>query len=543
MALEGIRGTQLDKIWSSETERRPGWRVQIWNPRFASVQDVVRDNWEGPSLDISPWVSNVSLSQNQAFENNENAVSSSASLVIEIERGVVVDGVSIDIDQDLFRDGTPIRIYEGDRRVYRSEWPAVFTGVIRGFPGAIAASRGERARVQIQAYGRAQAYQRQNIVGLSWAYGTDLGDMAVDVAMTEMRLDRDEIRFGSFDYTTGHKANALTQIGKMQGLFEIMHTVGRKPYFDARGFLVSHDTSFRKPPVLVFNSSPLVKSVARVQQLKSIVNSVQVIGLNSALTKIVSPIRNLSEINVTVGYFDPTYREDIYYSEDKSRRAENTQIHIASQAAFGASASWSETDEFHGRLTIDTGYSPWVVGYIITAWAVMSILEYTIDGLDAVQQEIYKPVRSLVQAIKAASMLALLVAMTKIGRWRIFVQGEVFEYVHEENRAIAVLKGVPTADVEELEVRLPWLDTSARTENRAQELLERELVKGAQYEIEVASHAILEVDDLIVIKDPRLPNDNFWTFYVTSIRKSFSRDQADSTMVLTAWHVREAAAI
>lgn len=510
---------------------------------MATVQDVVRGVWEGSSLDISRWVSRLDVTQNQAFENDENAVSSTASLVVEVDRGVDIDGVSIDIDQRLFRDGTPIRIYEGDRRVYAEDWPPIFTGVIRGFPGAHAAVRGERPQVRIQAFGRAQAFQRQQIVGISWDYGTDLGDMAVDVATIEMALDRDEVRFGTFDYTTGHKANALTQIGKMQGLFEIMHTVGRKPYFDARGLLVSHDTGFDKAPVLIYNDSPLVKSVVRVQQLKSIINSVQVIGLNSALTKVTSPQRNLGEVNVTVGYFDPTYKEYIYYSEDRTRRAENTGINVVSRAAFGSDTDWTEIDEFHGLLEIDTGYAPWVLGYITVAWAIYSVIEYAIDRLPAGTQEIYKDMRSLIQAAKAVSMLALLIAMTKIGRWRVFIVGAPFEYVHEENRAIAVLKGVPVADVEELEVRLPWLDTVAKSQNRARQILRRELSKGSQYELVVTSNPVLEVDDLVVVRDVRLPDSNYWTFYVTSIQRTGARDAPDATMTLTGWHVKSEATI
>lgn len=541
MGLEGAKGTVLDSLWFSEPERRPRWAVEIWNPRQTTVQDVVRGVWKGPRLDISDWVQSVKVSNNQVFENDDNSISSRAELVINVEENIDIGGLRrIDMDQRLFRNGTPVRIYQGDRRVRREDWLPVFTGVVRGHPGANTAARGVQRRIRVACFGRAQSFQRQIIVGLNWPYGTDLGDMAVDIAMLEMKLDRDEIRFGLFDFATEQKANAVVQVPKMQGLFSIMHTVGRKPYFDAFGRLVSHDTSFTKPPMYVYDRNPTIKSITRVQQLKSGKNSVQVIGLNSTLTKVVQPVRQLAEVNLTTGYFDSSVREVIFYSEDRKRRAQNTFVSNV-HGNFGESESWEEIDEFSGKLTISTGYAPWVVGAIIGAWAVTALLIYIIDIiLDSTGSNEYLAVaKFILNILLAAEMAALLVAMTRFGRYRVFIYGEPFEYVFEENRAINVLKGVPTADVDELEVRLPFLHTIDLSDTRSGELLERELVKGAPYRIEMLSNPIIEVDDLIVIRDERrLPDSKYWTFYITSIDRGFDRSRPDDMMTLSTWHVR-----
>ena len=538
-------GSVLEQLWLGDIkQRQPRYLVVIWNQRLSTVQEIVLNEDKGPKLDISKWVSSVDVSQNQPFENSEDAVSSQAEITIEIEKDVDVGGRRLDIDERLFADGTPIRIYEGDDRVYKSDWPAIFTGVCRGNPGSQIAVPQARRQVRIQAFGRAQSFQGQTIVGVNWPYDTDLGDMAVDVAMIEMGLEREEIRFGQFDFKTKHKANALVEIEKMTGLYEIMKHVGRRPYFNAYGLLVSHDTDFDKPPVYVFDNSDIVTSITRVQQLKGGRNSVQVIGLNSALTKVVNPSTDLREVNTTLGYFDTHYREDIYFSDDKTRRAEETGIRVVHKGGFGGGADWEQRSEFHGRLTIDTKYAPWVISFIILAWLVLSFWEYQLDkfiatGGDIVTLTGASSTRLIVQLLKMAAMVTLLIAMTKIGRFRIFVFGKPFEFVHEENRAIASLQDVNSADLDEVEISMPWMHNIDLSKEAAKQQLRREMAKGQQYQIEISSNSALEIDDIIVVRDQnRLPNENYWYFYVNSIGKSLRRN-GTHLMTLTAWKIKE----
>lgn len=550
MAIERYRGSRLDQI-AGTTHRRPAFRVVIWNPRLTNVQDVVRSQWSGVNLDVSAWVSDAQISQNQVFENNDDAVSARATVTFEVDdnAGVVVGGFRIKIDHRLFRDGTPIRIYEGDRRIARQDWIPVFTGIVRGNPGADVAQRGQR-RVRVQCFGRAQMYQLQQIVGINWPYGTDLGDMAVDVAMIEMGLERDEIRFGVFDYSTRHKANALTQIGKMQGLHEIMRVVGRKPYFDAEGFLVSHDTSLFKPPAFAFTRVQ-VSSIRRVQQLAQFVNSVEVIGLSDRMTKVENPVKPLAEVNATVGYFDSHYRETIWFSSDHNRRAQNTFISVVHGGGgfLGSDVDWTPIDEFSGRMDIDTGYAPELLSYIVTCWSVLSGLEYfldlAIDGagtipiFGGIAAGTLAVTRFVVQTAKAATMLAYQYIMTQIGRYRVIVYGEPFEYVFQELRAIAALSDVNAADVVERSETMHWLTRIDDVRARAKELLRRELVKTQTYEIEMPSVPALEVDDIIEIDT----GGDFGfahpaRFYVISIERSYERPSS-AMMTLRAWHCVE----
>jgi hypothetical protein len=558
MVLAKYRGSRLDQI-NLTTHRRPAWRVEIFNPRQTSIQDVVRGLWKGVSLDVSNWCSAISVQQNQVFENSTDSVSSRASVTFEIDdtSGVLVGDYRIKIDQRLFADGTPIRIYEGDRRVNRQEWIPVFTGIIRGNPSAQTAARGRR-RLQLSCFGRAQMFQRQQIVGINWDYGTDLGTMAVDVAMIEMGLEREEIRFGEFGYTTKHKANALTQIGKMQGLHEIMRVVERSPYFDAEGLLVSHDLSLFKPPVFSI-SAKMIRSISRVQQLSQFVNSTEVIGLDHRLTKVVNSVSPLAEVNATVGYFDNVFKERIFYSKDQTRRAQNTYIDVQTNSGFlGEDASWQEIDEFSGRLTISTGFAPQILGLLTLAWI---IIYYNIVGLQAsitasqvLLSATYNPFVAAAIAVESALLaslqfsfalvqLTIQTLMTLLGRYRVIVYGEPFEHVHQEIRAIAALKGVTTADTYERKEVMHWITDIDTAKARARNMLRREQVKSQEYQITLPSIPALEVDDIIEIDTGgQFGFDRPARFYVISIQRNYARGPEDAMMTIRCWHCVDSAA-
>jgi len=558
MALKGLQGTRLDQIWNT-TDRRSGFRVCIWNPRLDDIQSVATNKWNGPRYDMSVFVSQCSVIQNQVFENNSNSISSRATIkvVIDEKEGILVGGRRLKVSQRMFRDGTPIVIYEGDRRVAREDWPPVFTGVIRGTPGAETATRkGKTRNIQVQAFGRAQIYQNQEIVGMNWPYDTDFGDMAVDIAMMELDLGREEILFGTFGKKTKHIANALAQINKMKGLYEIMRTVDRKPYFDSRGLLVSHDISFDKPPVMFFDHKSII-SMVRSQYANQYNNSVQVTGLDHNLVEIASPESKINEVSVTMGFWDSGYSKRIYYSEDHTRRARNTRISSQDYGFGGGGAGWSEIDEFHGRLTLSSGYAPWLVGFLVTGYVAAEFFSATVESALAIMNASAAELLDVINVASqfaiwlyntlaeatlililfvsrlaaTAALLTALTIMTRGTRWEVAIHGQLFENVYQEIRSIAVLDGLKTSELKELEENIHWLSTIDDCKARSKKMLSRELVKPHAYEIKLPSNPLLEVDDILELTAPDYGFEEPSRFYVTEISRVYKRpDKGEMTI-------------
>lgn len=550
--LQGFKGTRLDQIWNTN-QRSLGVRVCIWNPKFDTMHSVVLNKWNGPRYDISHFVEASHIAQNQVFENGADAVSSRAtfSIAIDTTEGITVGAKRLKVDQKMFLDGTPIVVYEGDTRIAIEDWPPVFTGVIRGYPGANTSNRARTRKIRVQAFGRAQTYQRQSIVGINFGQNSDLGDMAVETAMSELGLSREEIQFGKFDQIVLHKTNALTQIEKMSGLNEIMKHANRRPYFDSRGFLVSHDTSFFKPPAWYFREDQVV-SIDRTQNIAQQVNSTEVNGLDYNLTEILQAMKKINSVDITLGYFEASYSEPIYYSDDETRRVKNSMIQIETRPGFaGESISWVPQDDFHGILTIGTGYAPQVLGLIAVIYAAAAAVEYLCDHLidtllldpTGVLAWLSVPtlvsVRGYSQMAKSAALITCMVLMQKIGRFKVVIWGEPFENVYQELRAIAVMKDTSPADVVERSESYHWLSTQVQVKEMAKTLLRREMVKSHTYKIRVPSVSVLEVDDLIEINCPNHGFPRPVRFYITSIDRKFNAANKDGLMVISAWHCKE----
>jgi hypothetical protein len=565
MPLEGFKGSRLEAYMLS-SDRDPKYRVSIWNPRQDSVQDVVLGRWEGHEYDISEWVETVEVTSNQVFENNDDAVSSRAVVKVRIdETGIVLPDRNIPVNYKIFRDGTPIRIWQGDAKIDPNDWALIFTGIVDGYPSANVAKHGAKV-LSVQAFDRAQAYLTHMIVGKSFKKGTDLGDVAVDVALNELDLEREEIRFGLFDFETKHVANALAQISKMRGLYELMAPVKRKPYFNGAGNLVSHITDFTSPPLYSLINSPVVVEINRLQESKNVNNAVEVIGLDYKLTEIVESEKELARVSVTVGYFDSSYRETVYYSKDRSRRAKETRIWAHHKASFdwGADVSWQELNEFSGKLTIDTGYAPWVIGLMSIAWALLSGIEYGLDfAIDMIQSgkslvgggligsaigglaeaigvTALITLRSITQGLKAAAQLTILKIMKNIGRFEVVVFGKPFENVYQELRSIAFLNNVNIADQNELDITMHWLTDIESVSDMAKEHLRRELSKAHTYEIIMYSNPVLEVDDIIEVQSYKHGIAKLWGFYIYSIRRRFTRGRREGDLMnLKAYKIYE----
>lgn len=549
--LQGFKGTRLDQIWNTN-RRSLSVRVCIWNPKFDTMQSVVLNQWNGPRYDISQFVEATSVTQNQVFENGDDAVSSRAtfSILSDTLEGITVGSKRLKVDQKMFKDGTPIVVYEGDSRIAIEDWPPIFTGVIRGYPGANTSSRAKVKKIRVQAFGRAQTYQRQSIVGINFAQNSDLGDMAVETAMSELSLKREEIQFGRFEQIVLHKTNALTQIEKMSGLNEIMKHSNRRPYFDSRGYLVSHDTSFFKPPTWYFREDQVV-SIHRTQNVAQQINSTEVNGLDFNLTKIVQSVKLINTLDVTTGYFDSSYTELIYYSDDKTRRIQNSFMQLLIRPGYGGSATWTPVDDFHGVLKINTGYAPEVLSLIAVIYTAAAAVEFICDYLIALllldptgllsfwSVPILNEIRWISQAIKTAALVGCILIMQKIGRFKIEIHGEPFENVYQELRAIAVVKDTAPVDVVQRTESMHWLSTIDQVKAMAKSQLRRELVKSHSYTIRVPAVSVLEVDDLIQIHCPGQGFDRPSRFYITAINRKFNAEQNDGLMVISAWHCQE----
>ena len=542
-------GTPIDIIFQGSS-RRPAYKVYLWNPNRTGITDVVLDQSASPRYDITPFVISVALRENISFENSDNAVSTNATITLHY----LPDALPIPITERTLLDGAPIRIYQGDEEVADSEqWVPVFTGVIRGNPSAIEEARFERQpqTATVVAVGREENFLNTVITARAYPKGIDIGRAVVETGIEKMGLDRREIKIGFQGYALGHTQNQLVDIEVLKGIHQMLFTVGKKPRFDADGFLTAVDTDLDRAATRVV-SNDMVVEIRREQRSDSANNSVRLVGLDNELTRVVEREKRLAHGEITSGFFESTVRQTIFFSENAGRneggrRALETRIekNINSLTSeLGASIKWVpllESDSvstFGGKLIFDTGFAPEInaslIGTLITAEATIAILHLSVpvttptvfSGAVAGNNIAI----AIIKATSTAALVGILTSLMALGRveWEIF--GKPFQNVFQQLAALATLDGVLSKDLKEIEFRNDWIYDIDVLVARARELLRRELAKAWIFKITMLDDPVLDVDDIIEITSKR--------YYITSINRTMTRVSGPiQNMVLTAWRI------
>jgi hypothetical protein len=538
-------GTTLDGIWRSKSLRQPGFAVYIWNPNRTSVSDVVLDQAESPRYDITKWVLNISLKDTVAFEQENDAVVSSATIILHYDK----DAIPIQITEKTLLHGTPIRIYQGDERVDKSEWVCVFTGQLHGNPAVAEEVRPEASQRQItvNAADRAAAFNNNVITAFSYDKGEDIGRAAVETAVEFMDLDRREIRIGYQDYAIGHEQSQLVDIEVLNGIYEILFCVGKKPRFDSLGRLVAADSDLDKPAARIHKVKDLVMSIVRVQTSQPVFNSVRLLGLSNSLSIVEEREKRLAHGTITSGFFEAAVREDVNFSENAGadeggRRARDTRLardKVNSLLGVGMdqSASWSPVTQddgisvLGGQITFNTGFVPELRVALMATWYYLRTVELLSVFIElATQPGFVQAIFIGIYLAEAAAMLAMLQAFSTLGRLYWEVYGVPFQYVYQQLCSVAQLANLRTDQINETQIRNDWLYDIDVMDVRSSVLLKRELVKGWSYEITMLDDPILDVDDVIEIGDKK--------YYITSIAKVISRGTPDmGVMKVSAWRV------
>jgi hypothetical protein len=551
----------VDQAFRLVSGRVPQFKLVLWNPNRTTMRDVVLGEETSPRYDLTPYVIQFDELENAIFENSDEDVATTMGVTLQYDP----TAMPIPISERTLVDGAPVRLYSGDARANEDEWVPIFTGVIRGSPSVIARSRAEtpQSTIAINCVGREEGFLATVVIAHSYEQGTDIGRAAVETAVQFMGLDRREVNIGDLGYTIGHPQSQIVDVEILKGIYEILFAVGKKPKFDNEGFLIACDTDIAKPPARVYQEPDMIVEVLREPAESAVNNSVKVVGLSNDLTEVVENRKKLANGTITSGFFETEVRQQVWFSEnrgkDGSRRAKNTTLssHVSTIGdIFGESVSWQPTLEddgvsvFGGKVVLDTGYDPTVRIILISTWAVAKTVQL-IAGLNtsgtglqtaaaaasfdaaAPGLEVASEGNFLAAAgeiVATAAMIGMMLSMTEMGRVEWELKGDPFQYVYQEICATAQLANVLSADIREIQFKNDWIYALNVAEDRALDLLKRELIKSQSHTITMLDDPLLDVDDVVTIENA--------SYYVTSIRRRWSRTgPPDGRITVGAWRV------
>lgn len=533
MSKRDLYDTVLDRIWTSPDERRPAFKVEIWNPSRTTIQDVVLGDAQSPAYDITDWVQQVEYYENIVFENNDEAVAGSVRLRVLYDE----DALPIPLTEHTLGDGTPVRVYQGDKHVRDGDWPVVFTGTIRGNPSVEKhvrkLDRAEPKAMVIIAFDRAEAYLNRVIVGRSYESGIDVGKACVETAIEQLNMLRREIGIGEQGYMFGHSKNQLVDIEALKGMYELLFPVGKKPKFDANGKLIAADTDLEKTPIRVYDDRALIESIFLDERLQSVNNSVSLLGLSNVLTSVEQKTQRLAIVNITSGYFERTVSDWVHLSDDQTRKAKDTYLRTIKEIGIGGDAEWQPYYQedgisvFYGKIRANTGYLPELSTLLTAEWVALELLAWVISAESKGEASM---IGILTKMAAVAAMTTILLTMMKIGRGKYEIWGKPYQQVFQQLKSIAQIHDLRTETVREIEFRNDLLYDIDYMDERAKELLKRELVKGHTYSIVMLDDPVIEVDDVIEIESRR--------YYVTSISKTLTRPATTQALMrLSCWRI------
>jgi hypothetical protein len=545
MSKDRFYGTVLDGLYKTTAARSPKFAFYIWNPNRTTINDVVLDRSESPRYDITPWVVRFTYKDNLVFESESDSVASNVQITLYYDQ----DATPIPITEKTLLDKTPIQIRQGDARVPEEDWIPIFTGFLQGNPAVSEEARPPKSvqEISVIAVDRAAAFLNTVVTAFSYEQNEDIGRAAVETSIQFMGLDRREVKIGKQDYLIGHEQTQLVDMEVMSGIYLMLFCVGKKPKFDNEGFLVAADNDFDKPPARVHKDKSLIMNITRSQVNQSANNSVRIKGLSNILSKVVEQEKRLAHGNMTSGFFDRKVDHKVHFSEgaDKAqggRKAINTKkgkIKIGKMGGitFGENFSWSPFFEDDGETVIG-GKIEFETGGVADFRTGLMAAYIAFKGTD-VGLKLAGITNSVVLAIVLVALsiteltilLALFQSLATIGRVDWEIVGQPVHFVFEEILATGQLANLLSADIREKEIENHWIYDIDVAQQRAKEVLTRELVKAWAYQIDMVDDPILDVDDVLQIESRK--------YYITSIRKQFDRKgNPDGSMRLTSWRIK-----
>lgn len=519
----------LDAVMVTATTRSPAFQVLIYDLRSSgdAMTEVVRLNLglEGVSLspisgprDFTADVESVQVQEQRGDYVNGGVASASVTITL-IDPSGLMDPIGIlglDPDSDEYanalgrylRAGNAVVVRVGDTRVDSAEWATVFTGKIVGQAGRLRGrSDGAVSTITLRALSREADFIRFNRTSDPFANGVTFLQAATDIAETEMGLDVDEISlFGWGTALIAHNPTQFVEEPPIVMLARLMFLDGFMPRFDGDGRLTQTTAVVTATPERVYDSLDLFRRIERPFSDVDQPNCVTVVGLDAELSKVVQPKQRLATSDITTGFFTNGEDFTVYWSDDQTIVAENVQTRVLKSVNGGLSAlGGGESFEFIPapgpgggtigvRVTVDTGYAPWLVVFLLVTYIALSLIpdEVLVASFGAGGGFTIPTGR----AIQAAALASALFIMTKIARGQYEFLGEPLEYVYAEIRARACVDGVGEFDRNSVEIENHLVNTLVGARNAARNTLFLLQAEENPRSIEMLHDLKLEPDDI-----------------------------------------------
>jgi hypothetical protein len=346
----------------------------------------------------------------------------------------------------------------------------------------------------------------QDIIG---AQG--LGDEEYEVPLVGQTIPHANVQFA--DLTPWA---ALQLIGQ---------AIGYTPYTTARGKVSFYNRAVDRPADITLTNEDVVRIAGGKGQPS--LSAYRLKWLDRNLTKVTQQDQVLGQETITAGFFKRETNRNVYWSDDRRQRAQNTKMKVLDSINAGllpiGEETYEEIDRFHGTVT--TSVSIFVQTLAGASLAAVLLLDYTPDkvvtgGLFA-SGGITIPDGRVVRGLAEGALLLIIMS---IGTGNYEIWGEPYDFVHAVNKTEAFDENAPEwmEDVTEEDNDLIFDETHAQ-EVVVRELLHR-FAEVNRWDTVIADDPRIEVGDILELPDTS-------RLYVTSYTRNIKRDTGSTLAV------------
>lgn len=503
--------TEIDRLILSG-RREPAFRLEVYDLRSTAshstptrVNDVVR--WlqgigslptiVGPR-DFTGDVVRVEVEE-RAGDYVESGIASSSIGVSIVDPHGILDPVSGSEGRWL-RQGNVVVLREGDAQVDEADWPITFTGRIVGQPGQNRNRTTGKSELVFAAVGREEMFLRRQCTSRNFLQGTLYSEIVEDIATTDMGLTLDELDLPAVygQTVTAHASTQFVRESPLVSVAKVLFADGQLPRFQGDGRLGLIDTLLTKAPARVYTAAedPVIEIVRPIVERNG-ANVVVVLGLDANMTKVRQPRQAIAQASATVGFFSPSVSIPVYWSEDHTLQAEDTQMRVIRSVNDGpfnvGGEKYIETTGLDGSLggviEIESGLNLALVAVLGGAW----IASHKIPDYSPPTGGSTIPVGRLVEGAIGKVLFSIIGTM---GRGQYEITGIPFEYVFQELRGEARVADLDDEERQEIEVENHMLTSQAMVDAVAMRVLRRLRAKQNRRAVRMIHDPRLEPDDL-----------------------------------------------
>lgn len=518
----------LDGIQIS-TVRRPKYKVEVFDVRGTeadttptTISDVVLGNPLPTSVGPRDFTGDTISVQMEERTGDYIAggIAASDITITIVDGDGALDPVSGSNGRWL-RQRNVVRITEGDAAVPEADWPVTFTGVLTGQPG-LSSGRVTGARtLTAKAVSREAGFLKLSKTSVKFAEGTSYSTMVETEAQTGLGLDAAETSLPAFG--TNLTKQAVTQFVEQSPLVAIAQLGfpdGLLPRFDGQGKLILSDSNITKGAARSYaNTDGVVRNIERPFIELNGFNEVIVRGLEPVLTPVVGDQQVLATANMTLGFFTTSKKIPIRFSDDNRLQGDNTTLKTISSINDGiiplGSETWVpdidgvSTYAIGGTIDIRSPYKPAITTLTIVTQVVAAVIPDIAPPLGGPTISVGKVAWSLV-------LMVILTILQTVNTGQYEILGEPVEFVFQELKATARIKGVAPVDRRTLDLENHLLDSQGACDTAAVRILNLAQARQNIRQVEMVHDLLLEPDDIFT-HDGR-------SYMIQSISRTLTRE-------------------